>query len=202
MSKYTGPKVRVARKLGVALTPKAAKVMEKKPYPPGMHGPAKQFSRSRPSPYKEQLIEKQKLRAQYNVHEKQMVNYYKKAQKQEGNTGENLLQLLESRLDAIVLRGNLARTIYAARQYVNHCHILVNGKRVNIPSYSVRVGDVIEVRPKSQKMEMFQNALSGGIRTPGYISVDEAKFSITVMADPSEVVVFADVSKVVEFYSR
>lgn len=202
--KYTGPKVRISRKLGVAMTPKAEKVMEKKPYPPGQHGPGKQFRRSRPSPYKTQLIEKQKLRAQYNIHEKQLRNYYKKATQREGNTPDNLVGLLESRLDAVVLRGGLAVTIYAARQYVNHGHIHVNGKRLNIPSYSVKPGDVISVRPKSRRHEMFQDALAQARRAPDYLNVGEADMSITLNHIPTleEVDVFADVPKVIEYYSR
>lgn len=202
--KYTGPKVRISRALGVALTPKAAKVMERKPYPPGQHGPGKQFRRQRPSPYKVQLVEKQKLRAQYNLAEKQLRNYYKKAFQREGNTGDNLVGLLESRLDNVVLRGGYARTIYQARQMVNHGHFLVDGKRVNIPSYNVEIGQVIEVRPKSRKSEMFTNARASAGHIPGYVSSDEGSFSIKLNHVPkySEVAIFAEVPKVVEFYSR
>ena len=109
--KYNGPKVKLSRKLGVALTPKAGKYMEKKPYGPGQHGPTK-FRRDKMSDYKRQLVEKQRLRAQYNIHERQMRNYYKKAAQKSGSTSENLIQMLESRLDAVVLRGGLARTIF------------------------------------------------------------------------------------------
>ena len=202
--KYTGPKVRISRALGVALTPKAQKVMERKPYIPGQHGPQKQFRRSRPSPYKVQLLEKQKLRAQYNVHEKQMRNYFKKAVQQQGSTPDNMVALLETRLDSLVLRGGLARTIYQARQFVNHGHIHVDGKRVNIPSYNVTPGQKINVRSKSRRMQAFQDALAGAGRLPGYVTTNEAEMSVTLMHTPSyeEVDVFADVPKVIEYYAR
>ena len=201
--KYTGPKVRLSRQLGVPLTAKAAKVMEKKPYPPGQHGPAKQFRRSRPSPYKEQLIEKQKLRAQYNVHEKQMRNYYKKAFEREGNTADNFVGLLESRFDAVVARAGFAPTIYAARQYVNHGHLMVNGKRVNIPSYTIRPGDVVSIRPKSRTKQIFAEYKPTGA-IPEYLTVDGGAMTVTLNEVPSyeKVNVFAEVPKVVEFYSR
>ncbi|MEM7336230.1 MAG: 30S ribosomal protein S4, partial [Chloroflexota bacterium] len=166
--KYTGPKAKLSRRLGIPLTPKAAKVMERKPHPPGEHGRNQQFRRGRQSYFQEQLLEKQRLRAQYNIHERQMVSYYKKANKAQGNTEDNLIQLLESRLDSVVLRGGLAVTIYAARQYVNHGHILVNGRRVNIPSYQVKPGDVVQVRQKSQRLDCFHNAVEHAFN-PDYL---------------------------------
>ncbi len=204
MSKYTGPKVRISRKLGVALTPKAAKVMEKKPYPPGQHGPAKQYRRSRPSPYKGQLMEKQKLRAQYNIHEKQLRNYYKKAAQRKGNTPDNLIALLETRLDNIVYRSGFARTIYQARQFVNHGHFHVDGKRVNIPSYNVNPGQVVTLRQKSRTMTAVEDAIAGAPGTPDYISVNSDQRTATLNSVPTyeQSQVFADVPKVVEFYSR
>jgi small subunit ribosomal protein S4 len=202
--KYTGPKVRISRALGVPLTPKAARIMEKRPYPPGQHGQAKQFRRQRPSPYKEQLIEKQKLRSQYNVHERQMRNYYRKAAKRAGSTPDNFVGILETRLDALVARAGFSRTIYQARQVVNHGHITVNGRRVNIPSYNVRPGDVIAVADKSRKLQMFQDSLASGGQIPGYISVNESTLSIVLNHIPKyeEVNVFADLPKVVEYYAR
>ncbi len=202
--KYTGPKVRISRALGVPLTPKAAKVMERKPYPPGQHGPLKQFRRQRPSPYKEQLQEKQKLRAQYNLAEKQLRNYYKRAFKREGNTGDNLIGLLESRLDNLVLRAGFARTIYQARQAVNHGHFLVDGKRVNIPSYRVSVGQAVQVRPKSQQMEMFSESRASAGHIPNYVTSDEGSMTISLTAVPGfeDAQVFAEIFKVIEYYSR
>lgn len=201
--KYTGPKVKLSRRLGIPLTAKAAKVMEKKPYPPGQHGPAKQFRRGRQSAYERQLLEKQRLRGQYNISEKQLRNYYKKAIKRSGNTGENLVQLLESRLDAIVLRGGLASTIYAARQFVSHGHMQVNGKRVNIASYQVMPGDVVSVRPKSQKLQMFQDAVESA-NPPDYVSIDRSQFSVQYLQLPRviDVPIVCEVAQVIEFYSR
>lgn len=204
MSKYTGPKVRISRKLGVPLTPKAAKVMERKPYPPGQHGPAKQFRRQRPSPYKQQLVEKQKLRAQYNIHEKQLRNYYKKATQKEGNTPDNLVGALETRLDNIVYRSGFARTIYQARQFVNHGHFQVDGKRVNIPSYAVKPGQVVALREKSRTMSAVEDAIAGAPGSPDYLSVNSDQRTTTLNSVPTyeQAQVFADVPKVVEFYSR
>ena len=133
--KRRGPKVRLARQLGIALTPKAAKVMENRPNPPGQHGAT---PRRKVSGYKKQLVEKQRLRAQYNVSERQLENAFGAATRQSGNTGIRLLQLLEMRLDAVVLRGGFVRTIYAARQAVTHGHVMVNGRKVDRPSRRLR----------------------------------------------------------------
>jgi len=200
--KYTGPKVKLSRALGIPLTEKAARVMEKKPHPPGAHGRTQSFRRKL-SDYKRQLLEKQKLRAQYNIHERQLRNYYEKALKAQGNTGENLLRLLELRLDAAVLRGGLARTIYAARQYVSHNHLLVNGKRVNIPSYGLKVGDVITVKPKSQQLACFRDAAADA-QPISYLALDKSTLSITVVAEPqrAEIPIICDLPQVIEFYSR
>ncbi|MFT5193815.1 MAG: small subunit ribosomal protein S4 [Cellvibrionaceae bacterium] len=202
--KYNGPKVRLSRRLGVPLTNKAAKVMEKKPYPPGQHGPAKQFKRGRQSAYERQLLEKQRLRAQYNIHERQMRNYYKKAVAKAGNTVDNLVSLLESRLDAMVFRGGLAPTIYAARQIVSHAHIMVNGKRVNIASYILSVGDVVSVRPKSIKMDMFVEASESAYYPPDYISLNKENLTFSMVYIPKrhEVPVVCEVPQVIEYYSR
>jgi small subunit ribosomal protein S4 len=198
----TGPKVRLSRALGIALTPKAARVMEKKPHPPGAHGRVQNFRRKL-SDYKRQLMEKQKLRAQYNIHERQLRNYFDKAQRKKGNTGDNLLQMLEMRLDAIVLRGGLARTIYAARQLVTHGHILVNGKRVDVPGYTVDAGDVISIKPKSVQLPGIQDAL-GDAQNISYLSLDRNMASVRVNEIPQRdfIPVICDVPLVIEFYSR
>lgn len=200
--KYTGPKVKLSRALGIPLTAKAARVMETKPHPPGAHGRTQSFRRKL-SDYKRQLLEKQKLRAQYNIHERQLRNYYQKALKGQGNTGENLLRMLEMRLDATVQRGGLARTIYAARQYVSHNHLLVNGKRVNIPSYGLKVGDVITVKPKSQQLACFRDTVADA-QPIAYLALDKPNLSITVLAAPqrAEIPVLCDLPQVIEFYSR
>ena len=201
--KFTGPKVKLSRRLGVPLTDKAARIMEKRPYPPGQHGPAKQYRRGRQSAYERQLLEKQRMRSQYNIHERQMRNYYKKALRMDGNSGENLVQLLESRLDAIVFRAGLAPTIYAARQYVSHCHIHVNGRRVNIASYHVSVGDQVSVRPKSQRLPIFQGIIENAF-PPEYISLDKGtmSFSLVYLPRRTEVPIVCEVAQVIEFYSR
>ena len=134
-----GPKIRLSRQLGIALTPKAARALERRKNPPGQHGGTK--DRLKGSDYKRHLMEKQCLRAQYNIEEKQMRNYVRVAMQRRGNPVDSLIQLLETRLDAIVYRAGLARTIYSAQHFISHGHILVNGKRVNIPitaAYSQR----------------------------------------------------------------
>jgi len=198
---YTGPKVKLSRKLGINLTVKAKKFATNKPYPPGQHGQNKR--RAKQSDYGRQLLEKQRLRLQYNISESQMSNYYKKATKTVGNTAEILVLLLETRLDAIVYRSGLARSIYAARQYVKHGHIFVNGKRLDIPSYKVKVNDVIRVKEKSRNLEVFQEAIRNSA-APAYLEVSKADFSTKLVYNPSreEVPVQCEVSLVVEFYSR
>ena len=198
---YTGPKVKLSRKLDLRLTPKASRVLEKKPYPPGQHGSSKR--RRKQSDYGRQLFEKQRLRFQYNISERQMSNYYDKAAKMTGNTGEIYVQLLETRLDALVYRSGFARTIYAARQAVQHGHILVNGKKVDIPSYRVKVNDVISLKEKSKKIEAFQAAIRNS-GAPAYLEVSKSDFSSKLAYIPSrdEVPVICDVPFVVEYYSR
>ncbi|PID86037.1 MAG: 30S ribosomal protein S4 [Chloroflexi bacterium] len=200
---YTGPKAKLSRRLGIPLTPKAAKVMERKPYPPGQHGREEQYRRGRQSAYKQQLLEKQRLRAQYNIRERQMRSYYREANQKSGNTGENLIQILESRLDAVVLRGGLATTIYAARQYVNHGHIRVNGKKVDIPSYRVKPGDVVSVKDKSRRLQIFQHAIEQAI-PPKYLelSADDMAITVNYLPQREEVPIICELSKVIEFYSR
>jgi small subunit ribosomal protein S4 len=198
----TGPKVKLSRHLGIALTPKAAKVMEKKPHPPGEHG-LKQNFRRKLSDYKRQLMEKQKLRAQYNVHERQLRNYFDKAQRKKGNTGDNLLQMLEMRLDSVVLRGGLARTIYAARQLVTHGHILVNGARVDVPGYTCSAGDVVAVKAKSQQLPGILDAIGDAQQIP-YLSLNRNAMTVQVLDTPQRdfIPVICDVPLVIEFYSR
>jgi small subunit ribosomal protein S4 len=198
---YTGPKVRISRKLGLALTPKASKVTTNKPYPPGQHGQTKR--RAKQSDYGKQLFEKQKLKLQYNVSEKHMSNYFKKAARMVGNTGDLLVQLLETRLDSIIFRSGLARTIYAAKQFVSHGHILINGKKVDVSSYQLKPNDVISVKEKSRKLECFQEGLRNTSNLP-YIEMSKVDFSIKLTYVPprDEVPVVCDVPLVVEYYSR
>ena len=198
---YTGPKVKLSRKIGIALTPKAMKYMERRPYPPGVHG--KGGRKRRISDYKRQLFEKQKLKLQYNVSERQMVRNYRKASRLHGSTPELLVQLLEQRLDALVLRAGFARSIYAARQYVVHGHILVDGKKVNIPAYKVKSGQVISVKPGSRRLDCFHNALKTA-PPYDYIDVNKPGLEFRFLRIPArdEIPVICDAILVVEFYSR
>ena len=156
MARYTGPKSRIARKFGEAILG-PSKALAKKSYPPGMHGKNK---RRKESEYAVQLREKQKAKYTYGVLEKQFENLFHKAAGKMGITGENLLRLLEARLDNTVFRLGIATTRRAARQLVSHCHVTVNGEVVNIPSYSLRVGDVVAVREKSKSLETIADSLS------------------------------------------
>jgi small subunit ribosomal protein S4 len=152
VSRYTGPKARVSRRLGVNIfgTAGETKALDKRPYPPGEHGRTRR--RSQNSEYLTQLQEKQKARFSYGITERQFRNIYAEASRQRGVTGETLLRLLEQRLDNVVYRAGWAATRPQARQFVGHGHINVNGRRVDIPSFRVRVGDVIELREKSREM--------------------------------------------------
>jgi small subunit ribosomal protein S4 len=198
---YHGPKVRLARRFGVAWTPKGEKVLARRPNPPGQHGNSRR--RSRDSVYKKQLIQKQLVRSQYNIREKQMHNYYLKALKSRGSYDERLIQLLETRLDALVLHAGFAQTIYAARQYVSHGHVLVNNKRVSYPSYAVQPGDVISIKPKFQESLRSQVPDPPAVQPP-YLSTSAEKFEAQLLRLPAarEVPVLGDLRQVIEFYSR
>ena len=154
--------------------------MEKKPYPPGMHGLRR---RRRQSNYGRQLLEKQRLRYQYNVSERQLRNYFKRAARMKGIAGENLLAMLETRLDAFVLRSGFAPSIFAARQFVGHGHIQVNGRKVDISSFRLKVGDVVEIREKSRKMRVFNEPRSS-TAIPNYVSVDETGYKSELNSMP------------------
>ena len=158
MGKYIGPKSKIARKFGEAIYG-ADKVLEKRNYPPGQHGLARK--RKKVSEYGTQLSEKQKAKYTYGLLEKQFSRTYEQAARMGGITGENLLKLLECRLDNVVYRLGIAPTRAAARQLVSHCHICVNGSVVNIPSYSLRAGDVVSVREKSKSLEVISASRSG-----------------------------------------
>jgi small subunit ribosomal protein S4 len=198
---YTGPKVRRSRRIGVALTPKAAKVMRRKPNT-GPGEPSRGRRRSL-SDYGRQLLEKQRLRFYYNISERQLRNAFARAASRRGNTGENLIGLLECRLDALLLRAGLAPTIYAARQAVSHGHVEVNRRRVDIPSYRLRVGDTLNVREQSRGLPLFRQSLSGA-SPPSYLRVDADRLDATLTALPArdQVPVVSDLALVIEFYSR
>lgn len=162
MARYIGPKTKIARKFGEAIFG-ADKVLEKKNYPPGQHGLNRK--RKKVSEYGTQLSEKQKAKYTYGILERQFHRTFEEAQRLGGITGENLLKLLECRLDNVVYRLGIAPTRAGARQLVSHRHITVNGNVVNIPSYSLKIGDVVGVREKSKSMESIQSSLSGNRRS-------------------------------------
>jgi len=195
------PKVRLSRRLGLPLTPKAVSYFERRPYPPGEHG----RKRKQQSDYSTRLLEKQRLRAQYDVSETQLRRAFDRARRTGGKTGEALIQDLESRLDATVLRAGFARTIYQARQFVTHQHVLVNGHRVDRPSYRLRPGDRISVAERSRAKEPFQVAAAGAhADAPAYLEVRPADLTARVERVPAreEVPVVCEEQLVVEYYSR
>ncbi len=206
MASYNGPKAKVQRRFGELLVPrpKYSKILENRAFPPGEHGREKQYRSGRRSNFGIQLDEKQKLAFIYNIRERQMRNYYKKADQMPGPTGGNLLTLLERRLDNIVYKGGLGATIWAARQVVNHGHILVNGSRVNLPSYQVNEGDEISLREKMRKNVHVAEWIEQTPYYPPYLSVNKDNFTITVthLPEPQEVQVPVDIQLVVEFYNR
>ena len=195
------PKVRLSRRLGLPLTPKAVGYFERRPYPPGEHG----RKRKQQSDYSTRLLEKQRLRAQYDVSETQLRRAFDRARRTGGKTGEALIQDLESRLDATVLRAGFARTIYQARQFVTHQHVLVNGRRVDRPSYRLRPGDWVSIAERSRTKEPFQVAASGAhADAPAYLEVRLADLTCRVDRVPTreEVPVVCEEQLVVEYYSR
>jgi small subunit ribosomal protein S4 len=195
------PKVRLSRRLGLPLTPKAVGYFERRPYPPGEHG----RKRKQQSDYSTRLLEKQRLRAQYDVSETQLRRAFDRARRTGGKTGEALIQDLESRLDATVLRAGFARTIYQARQFVTHQHVLVNGRRVDRPSYRLRPGDWVSIAERSRTKEPFQVAASGAhADAPAYLEVRLADLTARVERVPAreEVPVVCEEQLVVEYYSR
>jgi small subunit ribosomal protein S4 len=205
VSNQSRSKTRLSRALGVALTPKAARYMEKRPYAPGEHGRTK---RKQDSDYAVRLREKQRLRAQYGIREKQLKIAYVEAKRTAGQTGENLVELLEMRLDALVLRAGFARTITQARQFVVHRHILVDGQLVDRPSFRVKPGQLVHVKARSEGTEPFQVAAAGGHvdvlpKVPGYLEVELDKLQAKLIRRPkrAEVPVTCDVQLVVEYYA-
>ena len=201
----TRSKTRLSRALGIPLTPKAARYLEKRPYPPGEHGRTR---RKADSDYAVRLREKQRLRAQYGIREAQLRRVFEEARKASGRTGEALVELLEMRLDALVLRAGFARTTAQARQMVVHRHIMVNGQIVDRPSFRVKPGQMIHVKPKSEEMDPFQVAAAGGHvdvlpPTPGYLEVEIDKLQAVLTRRPKrdEVPVTCDVQLVVEYYA-
>ena len=186
MARYTGPKARVSRRLGTNIwgTAGETKALDRRPYPPGDHGRTRR--RNNNSEYLVQLQEKQKARFSYGINERQFRNIYDEASRRQGVTGHVLLELLERRLDNVVYRSGWAATRPQARQFVSHGHINVNGRRVNIPSYRVRPGDVIELRDKSREivtvrwnMDVLDRAV------PAWLEAGDGGQQVTVRENPS-----------------
>ncbi|KRN59432.1 30S ribosomal protein S4 [Limosilactobacillus secaliphilus] len=201
MSRYTGPSWRKSRRLGVSLSG-TGKELARRPYAPGDHGNDRRGSLSE---YGTQLREKQKLRFMYGLTERQFRNLFVRAGKiKEGTHGTNFMALLERRLDNMVYRLGLATTRRQARQLVNHGHITVDGKRVDIPSYEVSVGQVISVREKSKNLDIIKNAVDAVVARPSYVEFDADKLEGKLVRIPEREDMNADIdeSLVVEFYNN
>jgi small subunit ribosomal protein S4 len=197
------PKAKLSRALGIPLTPKCVKYFEKRPFPPGVHGRGRRKS----SDYQVRLLEKQRLRHQYNISEAQMRRAYEDAHRGEGKTGENMVSLLERRLDAVVHRAGLTRTVYQARQLVVHGHFTVDGKKVDRPSYRLKPGQVVAVRERSRQKPPFEIAAAGAHLdgpTAPYLSTALEELRTTLLRVPArtEIPVLCDEQLVVEFYAR
>jgi small subunit ribosomal protein S4 len=203
MARFRGSITKVSRRLGIALSPKAEKYLERRPYAPGEHG---QSRKGKVSEYALQLREKQKMKYLYGILEKQFRNYYKKAVAQRGVTGDNLVKLLERRLDNVVFRCGFSPSRAGSRQLVSHGHLLVNGKKVNIPSFLVSPGDQIEFKPKSRNLDAVADSLNKAAesRIPAWIQVDKANKKAVFLAVPEREDVQEPYNEqlVVELYSK
>ena len=201
MARYTGPKTKIARKFGEAIFG-VDKNFEKRNYPPGQHGNAKR--RGKKSEYAVQLMEKQKAKYTYGILERQFSNLFKKASSSKGITGEVLLQLCESRLDIVVYRLGIANSRRGARQLVSHRHITVNGDIVNIPSYSLKEGDIVAVREKSKSLQAIENALASSSNVYEWLSWNADKKEGTFVKSPERLQIPENIKEqlIVELYSK
>ena len=199
MARYTGPSWKISRRLGYSIL-ENGKELQKRPYAPGQHGQA----RKKISEYGLQLQEKQKVRFMYGLSEKQFEKVFHKAVKMKGVNGENLLKLLESRLDNLVYRVGFATTRRGARQLVNHGHITVNGKKVDIPSYQVKVGDVISLPENDKELAIVKSSLEALQNRVEFISYDDKKMEGTYVRMPERSELNADIDEalIIEFYNR
>lgn len=199
MARYTGPRWKLSRRLGISLSG-TGKELAKRPYAPGQHGQA----RKKLSEYGIQLQEKQKLRLMYGLNERQFRNLFDKSGKMQGIHGENFMKLLELRLDNLVYRLGFARTRSQARQLVVHGHITVNGKKVDRPAFAVSIGDVIGLRERSRNLTIVKESLEERSFLPEYLTFDESKMegSLTRLPDRSELPSEINETLIVEFYSR
>lgn len=202
MARYIGPRTRKSRRLGQLLDDNKAKYYDRRPYPPGQHG----RRRVRETDYLIQLREKQKVRHIYGVLEKQFRRYYREAARRPGITGDNLMQILETRLDNVFYRSGLAKTRPQARQIVNHSHIQVNGKKVNIPSFHVKAGDIVTVKERSKDILVIRHAAdtAGDRLAPEWLDVNLDERRIVVRDVPSRAQIDTAIKEqlVVELYSK
>lgn len=200
MARYTGPAYKKSRRLGFS-TLENGKELARRPYAPGIHGADK---RRKVSEYGIQMQEKQKVRFMYGLNEKQFHKLFEKASNMKGNTGHNFLNLLESRLDNVVYRLGLAKTRRAARQVVNHGHITVNGVKVNIPSYQVKVGDIVAVKENSLDHPAIKEAVEATLNRPAFVEFDAKKMAgkLLRLPDRSELNQEINETLIVEFYNR
>lgn len=206
MSRYTGPRARISRRLGTNIfgTRGEEAALEKRPYPPGMHGRTRRRGNNN-TEYLFQLQEKQKARFAYGLNERQFRKIYDEASRRDGVTGENMLRFLELRLDNVVYRAGLGSTRPQARQFVSHGHVNVNGKRVNVPSYRVRKGDVIEIREKSRENVIIQWNKDVLDRTPpAWLDRDANGLKVTVVNEPlrEQIDIPLREQLIVELYSK
>jgi small subunit ribosomal protein S4 len=200
MARYRGPRLRITRRLNTDLPGLTRKLADRRPYPPGQHGQGRQ----RFSEFKKQLYEKQKLRFNYGVSERQLRNLFVEAQRSRDPAGKALLRLLEQRLDNVVFRLGLAPTIPAARQLVVHGHILVDGRKVDRPSFRIEVGQEISVRPKSRNNVAIQESVAAPtLRMPSYLSFDSGTMTgkVTALPEREDIPVNVEEQLVVEYYS-
>ena len=200
MARYTGPAYKKSRRLGFS-TLENGKDLARRPYAPGVHG---QDRRRKLNEYGVQLQEKQKMRTMYGLTEKQFRKVFEKASKMKGIAGENLFTLLESRLDNMVYRLGMARTRRSARQIVNHGHIMVNGKKVNIPSYTTKVGDIISVKENSKNNPAILGAIEATVSVPAWVSFDKKNLTgkFVRLPERSELNSEIDETLIVEYYNR
>jgi small subunit ribosomal protein S4 len=201
MARYIGPKTRISRKFREPIYG-PDKNFEKRSFPPGQHGNTKK--RAKQSEYSIQLMEKQKVKYMYGILERQFAKIFERASRMQGITGENLLKLVESRLDNVVYRMGIAPTRSAARQLVGHCHITVNGSVVNIPSYTLRAGDVVAVREKSKSLSAITEAVASRMGKYAWIEWDGSKMSGRFVNAPAREEITENIKEqlIVELYSK
>jgi small subunit ribosomal protein S4 len=206
MARYRGPVGKISRRLGIGITEKGQRILSKRPFPPGQHGPGAR--RRQVSDYGLQLTEKQKARHMYGVLERQFRRLFQQAARRSGVTGEHLLSLLECRLDNVIYRLGWALTRSQARQLVTHGHIVVDGRKTNIPSYTVKIGQIITVRSQSIQRTYFKNLVDSGYlntyRAPEWLHLKPSELTGTIVSLPRRDDAEPDINEqlIVEFYSR